>query len=201
MRKLQSQEDSSIFLRSLSLQQEITNYVAPGIRAYSYAMFGIVVITSVGLASWTIINRRKRIVAASQPFFLCLLCFGSLVLGASLLTIPVDHGPTQIGQCRADDLDPCGMACTATIWLISLGLSIVFSALLAKTMRINRIMNNSKKLRRITVTVWDMLKPVLVVLSCTYGKCNVTLTHQLRHTRFTQEIICPCTRHGHSAAC
>ena len=139
-------------------------------RVYSYVLFGIVLITSMGLAGWTIINRKKRIVATSQPFFLCLLCFGSFVLGASLITIPVDHGPTEVGMCRTDNLDPCGMSCTATIWLVSLGLSIMFSALLAKTMRVNRIMNSSKKLRRITVTVWDMLKPVLAILSCTYWK-------------------------------
>ena len=159
-----------MFFRFRSLQEEKTNYIEPGMRAYSYALFGFVVITCMGLAGWTIINRKKRIVAASQPFFLCLLCFGSLVLGASLIAIAVDHGPTKVGLCRIDNLDPCGMACTATIWLVSLGLSIMFSALLAKTMRVNRIMNNSKKLRRITVTVWDMLKPVLAVLSCTYWK-------------------------------
>lgn len=158
-----------IHFRSFTvLQEEKTNYIEPGMRAYSYALFGIVVITSIGLASWTIINRKKRIVAASQPFFLCLLCFGSLVLGASLITIPIDHAPTKVGRCQIDFLDPCGMACTASIWLFSLGLSIMFSALLAKTMRVNRIMNNSKKFRRITVTVWKMLKPVLAVLSCTY---------------------------------
>jgi len=185
MRKCKSQADSSIFLLLRSLKQETTNYLGPGIRAYAYALFGIVVITSVGLASWTIINRKKRIVAASQPFFLCLLCFGSLVLRASLLTVPVDHGPTQIGQCRVDDLDPCGMACTATIWLVSLGLSIMFSALLAKTMRVNRIMNNSKKMRRITVTVWDMLKPVFVVLSC----INVILVAMTVQAPIGYEII------------
>jgi gamma-aminobutyric acid type B receptor len=126
---------------------------------------------SVGFASWTIVNRKKRVVAASQPFFLCLLCFGCFVLGSSLIVVPIDHGSSNMTLCDGHgDLDPCGKACTATVWLVSLGLSISFSALFAKTWRINRIMKNSMKLKRITVTVWDMLKPVSVVLACTYER-------------------------------
>lgn len=60
-------------------------------------------------------------------------------------------------------IDGNSVACNATIWLAALGLGVLFSALFAKTYRINRIMNSAKKFRRIKLTVRQTAIPVLIV--------------------------------------
>jgi gamma-aminobutyric acid type B receptor len=61
-------------------------------------------------------------------------------------------------------IDGNTVACNSTVWLATLGLGVVFSALFAKTYRINRIMNSAQKFRRIKITVKQTLVPVAIVL-------------------------------------
>jgi hypothetical protein len=53
----------------------------------------------------------------------------------------------------------------AKLWLITIGVSIIFSALASKTHRINVIMRNAKKFRRIKVSVKSTLIPIVVAVA------------------------------------
>merc|ERR1711933_372122 len=55
------------------------------------------------------------------------------------------------------------IACMSTPWLISLGFCLSFSALLAKTLRVNKIFHNPT-LRRKTVTKWEVMKPLFLLI-------------------------------------
>jgi hypothetical protein len=50
------------------------------------------------------------------------------------------------------------------MWLLFIGVSVVFSSLFTKAYRINLIMRNSKKFRRVTITVAQTLRPMIALL-------------------------------------
>ena len=64
-------------------------------------------------------------------------------------------------------LEGMSSACTATVWLLSLGMAIIFSALASKTHRINKLTRSAKTFRRIKVSVKETLIPVVVVVTGT----------------------------------
>ncbi|KAG7349886.1 7 transmembrane sweet-taste receptor of 3 GCPR [Nitzschia inconspicua] len=130
-------------------------YINDGIKAFSFVLYSILLLLTLGCVGWTWYYRKTRVVMASQPFFLNLLCVGIVLVASTIVTMVIDH--------RSYSLSGNSVACNATIWLAALGLGIVFSALFAKTYRINRIMNSAKKFRRIKITVRETMISVNVV--------------------------------------
>ena len=57
----------------------------------------------------------------------------------------------------------CNMACMAVPWLLSLGFSIVFSALFSKIWRINQIVRNSRNFQRVKVKIHHVMIPFFVI--------------------------------------
>jgi hypothetical protein len=107
---------------------------------------GLSMIMSIGFATWAFINRRTRVVRASQPFFLYMICLGVFIL--STATIPFTIREDKNEEMHSNE-------CNFRIWLYVVGSSIVLSALEAKLARINRVMKSSQGFRRIKVTVCD----------------------------------------------
>lgn len=112
---------------------------------------------ALGFMSWTHVNRKSRVVLASQPFFLDIICIGVFILGCTLVPMVIDH--------RIADIKACSRACTAVPWLATLGYSMTVCALFTKTHRVNIILNTANKLKRIKVTIWDVAKPMLALVS------------------------------------
>lgn len=56
------------------------NYILPGIRGVAWFFSFISMILGIGFVIWTYQNRNARVVRASQPFFLYLLCFGVILV-------------------------------------------------------------------------------------------------------------------------
>lgn len=61
--------------------------------------------------------------------------------------------------------EACSAICTAVPWFFCVGWILSFSALFAKTLRVNKIFHNPVRFSRIKVTMWDVVKPVLALLS------------------------------------
>ena len=57
----------------------------------------------------------------------------------------------------------CDVACMSTPYLISIGFSLIFSALFAKLLRVHKLFNN-KSMRRIKVDAKDVMKPLVALL-------------------------------------
>jgi len=92
------------------------------------------------------------------------------MVASSIIPYSMDDNTFPESACDKDDdstfpLSACDRTCTAIFWLIFPGLSIVFSALFTKTYRINLIMKNSKKFRRVTVTVPQTLLTMGIMLT------------------------------------
>ncbi|KAL3920739.1 MAG: hypothetical protein SGILL_003106, partial [Bacillariaceae sp.] len=132
------------------------NYISTGVRAISWIFAFISIFLAIGFATWTYRNRESRVVRASQPFFLYLICSGVILVACA--TIPSSFD-SQFAPIRA-----CSRACIASIWLLFLGASLVFSSLFTKAYRINLIMNNAQKFRRVTITIAQTIRPMAALL-------------------------------------
>ena len=60
------------------------------------------------------------------------------------------------------------LVCNFATWLLVIGFGITFSALFAKTYRINKIIASAKRCRRIKLSVKDTLYPVAIIFFCTF---------------------------------
>lgn len=118
----------------------------------------IPIILALGCAIWTRLNRKKRIVRASQPFFLYFISAGTIVFALSLV-------PQMFDLTRTSKRG-MAIACNAGMWLFLIGISIVLSAFFAKTHRIVQIMKASERCKRVTITIKDAVVPMAIVLTC-----------------------------------
>jgi len=87
-------------------------------------------------------------------------------------------------------LDGLVIACTATIWLLSIGVGTIFSALYAKARRISTIMQSAQRFRRIKVSTRDTLIPVFVLLS---RKFLDTMNSSVVHGRICAPLTFGCS--------
>ncbi|KAG7337623.1 7 transmembrane sweet-taste receptor of 3 GCPR [Nitzschia inconspicua] len=164
------------------------NHIHTGTRVIVLLFCAISIVSAIYCAVWTWYNRNKRIVRASQPFFLCLLCSGTIVLASTIIPMSFDGGNLS--------MDGLNRSCTAQVWFLMLGATMIFSTLFSKTHRVNKIMKNARHFKRIKVTIRDTLKPMSVVVSL-----NVAIllfmtifdpvkykVHPLRIDRYEREI-------------
>ena len=114
----------------------------------------IVWITALVFAVWTVWNRKVQVVALAQPEFLIMVAAGCAVFASSLIPFSME---------RANVGGSSGI-CMASQWTIFLGWTIVFSAVYAKTWRINHVVRASQVFRRTVITKWDVLKPFALLL-------------------------------------
>mmetsp|Transcript_7702 Transcript_7702/g.13558 ORF Transcript_7702/g.13558 Transcript_7702/m.13558 type:complete len:650 (+) Transcript_7702:302-2251(+) len=143
--------DEEVWLKNVEVQELHT-----AVRVICLLLCGTAIALGLVCAFWTLKNREKRIVKASQPFFLCLICIGTIILASSIIPASFDLDNLH--------LEGNNKACMAVVWLLYIGIGVIFSALLAKTYRINKIMKNAKKFKRITMKTRQTLFPVIAVL-------------------------------------
>lgn len=139
------------------------NYASPAVRGTALAFSAVAILLAIGFAYWTYANRMTRVVRASQPFFLHMICVGAGFLALSLIPLSVDHGMASIQGCT--------IACNSVVWLVSLGCAIIFAALYTKTYRINKILHSAQRFQRIKVEKRDVIKPMMVLLGGEY--CSI----------------------------
>ena len=111
---------------------------------------------SLGFAIWVKFHCQVRLVSASQPPFLIMICFGMFVMALIILFLGIDD---EIATVRM-----CDFACMAGPWLIALGFTFTFSASLSKIWRINWILREASKFRRVQVKITDVMNPFFCIL-------------------------------------
>ena len=142
------------------------NYPPDSLRGLALFFCAFSIVTAFGFGLWTWFKRSTRVIQASQPFFLYLVCTGVIMVAASIIPYSINDKNRNL------ETEDCSWACTAVLWLLFPGISIVFSALFTKTYRINLIMKNSKKFRRIKVTIRQTLTTMAVMLICEFTYCS-----------------------------
>jgi len=132
------------------------NYIG-NFRIMGYVLYAVAVMFDIGFLAWTVARRKDRVVRASQPEFLILICVGSLILVSSIIPMGVDDEIATQKQASS--------ACMIKFWLLSVGFVLVQSALFAKTWRVNRIFHNPNKFKRVKVTAKDVILPLVGLLA------------------------------------
>jgi hypothetical protein len=145
-------------LRNVFSANEDLHQLGSGIRGYGFAIASITMLVAVIFASWSYMYRTTLVVRASQPFFLILICMGVFVLSSSIFPMAIDDGFASE--------EVCDKACMAVPWLISMGWSIIFSALYAKLRRVNLVISNAIAFRSIKVSEKDVMLPFAVLFTC-----------------------------------
>jgi len=132
------------------------NYIG-NLAILGYVLFGILVFLSLAFATWTFVNKDTRVVRASQPRFLGMICGVTLIMASTIIPLTIDD---ENYNERGTDI-----ACMSVPWLMSIGFTTTFAALFSKTWRINKIFHNPSCFSRIKVTAVDVIGPYVVLMA------------------------------------
>ena len=138
------------------------NYLDPGIRAAGLSLMGVVIFLAIAISVWVMLYRKHQVLAASQPVFLLLICFGVVVQSSSVVTWAFDE---QTGL----DQDQLSSLCMAYPWMFCMGWIIVDAALFTKLWRVHKVLQFSRQKVRFAQVIWPM------VLLCTAAFAILTL--------------------------
>ena len=152
-----------IYQRNLGVFSSTVDYnYLTYIRWVGLAFFALITLGSIAGVVWTYMKSEHRVVKASQPGFLVMICVGTLIMGLSILPMSIDDSVASVRG--------CSVACMATPWFVSIGFTTAFSALFSKIWRLNQLFENAVNFRRVVVRAKDVLMPFIVLLTL-----NVTL--------------------------
>lgn len=135
------------------------NHVA-NLKYLGFSLFGVISMTSFACAAWVWAFRQVRVVQVSQPLFLYMVVVGIFFMGSTLIPLSFDDSTHDLTTEKK-----ATVACMAVPWLAFLGFTIAFSALFAKTWRINKLFNGGSTLTRSRVTERDVLIPFFFLFS------------------------------------
>lgn len=131
--------------------------VSPAVRAVCLCLGGVAMVLSVAFYLYCcIVKREHRVIRAAQPFFLGLICFGSMILASSI--IPATMDDTIVSEKGAD------VACIMRYWLFPVGFCLMFSALFSKLWRVNKLLSKAATFQRIQVKPKDVIIPLIVLV-------------------------------------
>eukprot|EP00957_Ditylum_brightwellii_P176399 13432839-Ditylum_brightwellii.AAC.1 len=85
---------------------------------------------SIFFTGWTVFYRNLRIVRASQPFFLVMICTGAAIMSAAIIPFGMDD--------KNSSVEACSRGCMAAPCLVCTGFAIAFAAVFSKLWRINK---------------------------------------------------------------
>ncbi|KAL7546238.1 hypothetical protein ACHAWF_009574 [Thalassiosira exigua] len=153
--------------------QEDYTHIHSALRVLGLVLFAIQLVLSVGCAAWTVYYRNRRVVKASQPLFLCLVLFGTLVMSLSIIPLGVqgkyrykeDETTGEVTDVEDPDVGGVDAACMALPWLFSIGFAVVFSALFAKIWRVKMLFKAATSFIRKTIGFKDVAMIMVVVIA------------------------------------
>ena len=101
------------------------NYLTHSIHVLGLILMSLALLISIGSGIWVFIMREDRIVKASQPEFLYLLCAGSTMVALSLFFISFDED-------KGMSEDQLSAFCSVFPWLFVIGYQVMYLALFFK---------------------------------------------------------------------
>lgn len=124
------------------------------IRNVGFVLVGIGLSLALAAALWTFTMRKHKVLRASQPEFLYLLCFGSCLLTCAIIPLSFDESTSSTQFLNG--------ACIAVPWLFAAGYIVVYSALFMKLWRVDRVLAFARRRVEIKHVAWPF---VLLLLS------------------------------------
>ena len=125
---------------------------------FAWTAASITMATSLALLVWTVRNRRTRVVKASQPIFLAVLCCGTCVMAFAI--IPWSFQEDMLSNDKWLDI-----GCMLVPWSLALGFAAAFAALFSKTWRVLRVFESAHSFRRVSIRPVDVMWPLVTLMS------------------------------------
>jgi len=170
-------------IKPIPLDQLDYNLIPNAALIYGWTFGAFVLTMSLGWIVWILLNRNRYVVRAGQPIFLCQLCLGTFIM--ALTVIPLSMQEASDGGTSQWNLDA---ACMSIPWLLGVGFVAAFGAIIAKALRLKKVMQNSKAMRRKKVEVHHVVHPFLVMMILNVGLLLAcTFVAPFRWERITYE--------------
>ena len=131
------------------------NLLASGILALGYVMTSVSWLLALGFLAWLFTYRKDPVVKVSQVEFLVLICLGAIVSSSSVIALSMQ---AETGE----KTSAATAGCMAAPFLYTIGWTLQYSSLSAKTYRLFQTMRGAKRMRGVTVTALQMI-PIVVV--------------------------------------
>ena len=131
------------------------NYLGDA-RFIGIGLMCVALMTAIFLAGFLLRNRTMMILKTMQPIFLVTVCGGVFIMAFTILPLSLDD---QV-------LDEAGVdaACMAIPWTLSMGMTVIFSALFSKLWRVNKLFSTAT-FRKLVVKEKDVLAPFALLFS------------------------------------
>ena len=110
---------------------------------------------SVSAAIWVWLNQKERVIRASQPVFLYLICAGTFIMACSVFTLGIE-----------DDIaskELTSVTCMANYWLYTIGFTTVISAMFSKMWMLGQVFQKPRNEQRIQITKQNILLPFFFI--------------------------------------
>jgi len=130
-------------------------YIGLVARGVMWILAALSCLISVYFALWVWTYEQKRVIRASQPVFLYLICAGTFVMASSVFTLGIED------DIASDELTSA--TCMASYWLYSLGFTAVISALFSKMWMLGKVFQKPRNEQRIQITKQDILFPFFII--------------------------------------
>ena len=134
------------------------HYITPAVRSIGLCLMGMAWLfasVSIILIQWL---RQDPAVHHAQPFFLQVLCFGSIILSATIFTISFDEGAGWTNR-------QLSVACSLTPWFFSTGHIVIFCALFSKLWNMDRILKSQQNSVSDVWALWPLALFLMATLS------------------------------------
>ena len=131
------------------------NYLSKSVQRLGFSLSSIAMLICLGSALWVVAFRESPLVRASQPLFLCILCFGGLLVASSTFFLSFDEE-------KGVDVERLSALCSAFPWFFFIGFLFMYCALFSKLWTLSQLL----KMRRRVFSIQQVLLPFLVIIGC-----------------------------------
>jgi len=158
-RRPHNKQPTSVFYE-VSLGQYVPQpapdlYIGWIARGVMWIIAGVSCLGSLVAALWVFAHQEERVIRASQPVFLYLICAGTFVMASSVFTLGVEDDIASYEVASA--------TCMANYWLYSIGFTAVISALFSKMWMLGQVFQKPRNEQRIQITKQNILLPFFFI--------------------------------------
>lgn len=134
------------------------NLVPNSLKGFGFGLMSLVYLVALFCIGWTYYQRANPVVQLSQPTFLILICFGSIISSSSIIPLSTHAGVFE-------DETFANRACTAVPWLYAMGWMLQYSCISVKSYRMYALVKARRQMRRVQIKTSLMLLYVGFLMS------------------------------------
>mmetsp|Transcript_4415 Transcript_4415/g.10604 ORF Transcript_4415/g.10604 Transcript_4415/m.10604 type:complete len:408 (-) Transcript_4415:4344-5567(-) len=147
---------AKIMFSRASAERVIESNKSVAMEATAWILALVSTLVSLFAMVFVIVCRENKIVTVGQPFFLCMICFGSLLMSVSIY---FDAG--SIEEIPGIEWAALDKLCIAQLWCLYCGMLIVLAALICKLWRAEKVCQFRKGQR---ILVRHVLWPFALII-------------------------------------